>query len=120
MSESQRLGHIGSWFYDMADPMVWSEEMYRLCGVSAGTFTPTVAAFLGLIHSDDRPAMQAWIAACAAGKRPGELEFRINMPDGAIRIIRGVGEAVHDAGNRLIHMAGAGQDITERKAPSER
>ena len=45
LSESQRLGHIGSWLYDMTDPMVWSEEMYRLFGVSPDTFIPTVESF---------------------------------------------------------------------------
>ena len=41
LSEAQRLGHVGSWFHDMMGPMSWSEEMYRLYGVSPDTFTPT-------------------------------------------------------------------------------
>ena len=115
LSEAQRLGHIGSWFYDMTGPISWSEEMYHLYGVSPDTFTPTAESLLGLIYPDDRPAMQAWIAACAAGEKPGELEFRINLPDGTIRWIRGHGAAVHDVGNRLLHMAGTAHDITEHK-----
>jgi PAS domain S-box-containing protein len=115
LSESQRLGHIGSSFYNMTGPIWWSEEMYRLYGVSPDTFIPSVESMLGLIHPGDRPAMQTWIAACAEGEKPDELEFRINLPDGAIRYIRGHGEAVHDVGNRLSYMAGTGQDITERK-----
>ena len=115
LSESQRLGHIGSWFYDIAGPMSWSEEFYRLFGVSPDTCTPSLESLLGLIHPDDRSSMQAWIAACAAGEKPGGLEFRINLPDGTSRFILGDGQAVHDAGNRLMHMAGTAQDITERK-----
>ena len=115
LSESQRLGHIGSWFHDMTGLISWSEEMYRIFGVSPDRFTPNVEALLSLIHPDDRPAMQAWMADCAAGEKPGELEFRILLPDGTMRFISGHGEAVHDAGNRLSHMAGTVQDITERK-----
>ncbi|MCX6983277.1 MAG: PAS domain-containing protein [Lentisphaerae bacterium] len=94
----------------------WSDELYRLYGVSPDTFTPTAESFIGLIHPDDRSAMQTWIAACAAGEKPDALEFRINMPDGTIRFIRGYGEAVHDAEDKLVFMAGIGQDITESKS----
>jgi signal transduction histidine kinase len=48
------------------------------------------------------------------------LEFRILLPDGTIRFIRGDGDAVHDAENRLIHTAGTAQDITERKVAESR
>ncbi len=120
LSEAQRLGHIGSWFFDTTGPMRWSEELYRLYGVSPDTFTPTEESLVGLMHPDDRPAMQAWMAACAAGEKPGESEFRINLPDGTIRWIRGHGDAVHDAQNRLIHIAGTAQDITERKVAETR
>jgi PAS domain S-box-containing protein len=119
LSESQRLGHIGSWLYDLTGPIFWSEEMYRLYGVSPATFLPTMDSLLRLIHPDDRSAMQRWVAACAAGEKPGALEFRIHLPDGTIRFFRGVGEAVHDANKKLLHMAGAVQDITDRKLAAE-
>ncbi len=120
LSEAQRLGHIGSWLFDTTGPMRWSEELYRVYGVSPDTFTPTEESLLGLMHPDDRPAMRAWMAACAAGEKPGESEFRISLPDGTIRWIRGHGDAVHDVGNRLIHIAGTAQDITERKEAETR
>ena len=120
LSESQRLGHIGSWFFDETRTLSWSEEMYRLYGVSPDTFTPTVECLLSLIQPDDQPRMKAWIEACAAGEKIGELEFCIKMPDGTIRSIMVHGEAVHDAGNRLKYMAGTAQDITERKQAEEK
>ncbi len=119
LSEAQRLGHIGSWFYDMTGPIAWSEEMYRIYGVSPDTFIPTLENFLNLIHPDDRPAMQAWIAACAAGEQPRELEFRVNRPDGTLHHIRGSGEAVFDVDKKLTYMAGMVVDITERKLAEE-
>ena len=69
LSESQRLGHIGSWFYDITGPMEWSDEFYRLFGVSSDTVTPSAESLLSLIHPDDRPAMQAWIGAAFAGDK---------------------------------------------------
>jgi PAS domain S-box-containing protein len=119
LSESQRLGHVGSWFWDMTGPTSWSEEMYRIYGVSPDTFTPTVEALIGLIHPDDRSAMQSWIAACATGEQPGELEYRINRPDGTTRVLLGRGEVVLDAANKPVHMGGTAQDITERTRAEE-
>ena len=121
LSESQRLGHVGSWLWRMTGPISWSDELYRLYAVSPDTFSPTVESPLGLIHPDDRLRMQAWIAACAAGENPDELEYRINLPNGTIRFLRAHGEAVFDAARGLAHMAGTVQDITRRKrAEAER
>jgi PAS domain S-box-containing protein len=120
LSESQRLGHIGSWFFDMNGTLSWSEETYRLYGVSPDTFTPTVDSLLSLIHPDDQALMQAWIEACASGKKPGGLEFRIKRHDGTIRFIKGNGDALLDVENRLIHMAGTSQDITERREAEDK
>lgn len=121
LSESQRLGHIGSWFADLTGPFSWSEEMYRIFGVSPDAFIPTAESLFGLIQPDNRPAMQAWLAGCAAGAKPVEMEFRITRPDGLIRFIKGNSEAVYDVNHRLIHIAGTAQDITESKqAQAER
>ena len=120
LSESQRLGHIGSFLFDMAGTLQWSEELYRLYGVSPDTFTPTVESFLGLIHPDDREAMQESMAAGESGENLGVLDFRINKPDGTMRYVRGWGEVVLDIENRPIYVAGIVQDITERKRAEEK
>ena len=120
LSESQRLGHIGSFLFDMAGTLQWSEELYRLYGVSPDTFTPTVESFLGLIHPDDRQSMQESMAAGASGEKLGASDFRIIRPDGTMRYVRGWGEAVLDIENRPIYVAGIVQDITERKQAEEK
>ncbi|HME09202.1 MAG TPA: PAS domain S-box protein, partial [Bryobacteraceae bacterium] len=118
LSESQRIAHLGSWTYDPKDPagaIVWSEELYRIYGVSLDSFTPTVESFSNLIVPEDRPAMQKWIAACAAGEEPGDLEYGIILPDGSRRYIHGRGELQRDAEGRPVQMAGSAQDISEHR-----
>src|SRR3972149_6708052 len=56
LSESQRIAHVGTWLYDMTGRITWSDETYRIFGVSSDTFTPNAESFLNLIHPDDRPA----------------------------------------------------------------
>jgi PAS domain S-box-containing protein len=116
LSEAQRLANLGSWQFDLKSRLLsWSDETYRIYGVSAATFTPTLESLANLIHPEDRAAMQAWSAACEAGQRPGELQFRIIRPDGTVRIINSRGELMYDTENRPTRMMGMAQDITERK-----
>jgi PAS domain S-box-containing protein len=115
LSESQQIAHIGSWTYDMTGRFTWSDETYRIYGVSPNTFTLNAESFINLIHPDDQTAIQAWITACMADEKPGELEFRTILPDGSIRFIRGRGELKYNSENRPAYMSGTAQDITEHK-----
>ncbi len=113
--QAQELAHFGSWTFDMVGQLKWSDELYRIYGVSPETFTPNTEAFFKLIHPDDQPAMQVWINAFDSGQNPGALEFRCIWPDGTIHYIAGQGELMLDAKGKLHQRAGTAQDITERK-----
>ncbi|OGK87989.1 MAG: hypothetical protein A2X52_13745 [Candidatus Rokubacteria bacterium GWC2_70_16] len=115
LSESQRIAHVGGWGWDLTGPIKWTDETYRIYGVSPETFTPTIESLVSLLHPEDRPAMQGWIEACGAGRAPDELEFRAILPDGSVRFLNGRGDLIYDTGNRPAFMAGTVQDITERK-----
>jgi diguanylate cyclase (GGDEF)-like protein/PAS domain S-box-containing protein len=116
LSDSQRIAHVGSWSVELATGCIsWSDEMYRIYGVTEKAFDPTAKTFLDLIHPDDRNAMKRWVSDCRAGKEPPELDFRIMLPDGAVRHIRGNGGLQFDEMNRPLRMVGSVQDITERR-----
>ena len=115
LSKAQEIAKMGSWTYDMSGRVSWSDEMYRIYGVSPEWFTPSLESILDLIHPEDRAAALAWIEACSAGEKPGEMELRIICPDGTVRFISGRGELVSDFKDGPTHLAGTAQDITERK-----
>jgi diguanylate cyclase (GGDEF)-like protein/PAS domain S-box-containing protein len=116
LSESQRIAHVGSWSLELATGcMLWSDEMYQIFGVTQETFGRSLTAFLGLIHPDDRVTMNMWLSDYRAGKETPELDFRIMLPDGAVRYIHGSGGLQYDEMNRPLRMVGSSQDITERK-----
>ena len=116
LSESQRIAHVGSWSVELTTDCVnWSDETYHIYGVRPETFKPSVKTFLDLIHPDDRVAMKRWVSDCRTGKAPPELDFRVMLPDGAVRYIRGSGGLQYDEMGRPLRMVGCVQDITERK-----
>ncbi|HBJ86299.1 MAG TPA: hypothetical protein DDZ88_21035, partial [Verrucomicrobiales bacterium] len=119
LSESQRIAHIGGWSWDMKGVIHWTDETYRIYGVPAGTFTPTIESLINLVHPDDRLEMQRWLGACSAGEKPCDLEFRAVRPDGSVRWLMGCGElnCNTEGGSRC--MTGIVQDITERKRAEE-
>ncbi|VVB91870.1 Methyl sulfide methyltransferase-associated sensor [uncultured archaeon] len=120
LSEAQRIAHIGSWDTNIVTgKMTWSDEMYRIYGVSPDTFELTRESFKKLIHPDDQAAMLRWVFAAISGKKEPELDFRIILPDGTVRFIRSSGEVIFDDKGKPIRMTGTGQDITERKRNEE-
>jgi len=119
LSESQRIAHIGGWSWAFTGPIQWTDETYRIYGVSPETFTPTLEALVNLAHPEDRPILQEWVRACSAGEKPAEFEFRCVWPDGTVRFLSGRGERICDSENRPAHIFGTVQDITERKRVEE-
>jgi PAS domain S-box-containing protein len=115
LSQSQQQAHIGSWWWDLKGPIQWSDESYRIYGVSKETFVPSIESLIGLIHPEDRPAMQKWLQACGEGLSPENHGFRTTLPDGTVRFILGSGDLVYDAAHKPFAMAGTVQDVTERE-----
>lgn len=116
LRKAQEIAKLGSWLIDLSDGTTsWSEEMYRIYGVSPETFTPDAESFINLILPDDRPAMDEWIRAYFAREGPDEVEFRVVRPDGTIHFISAQGGVITGADGRLTHLAGTAHDITERK-----
>jgi diguanylate cyclase (GGDEF)-like protein/PAS domain S-box-containing protein len=116
LSESQRIAHIGSWTWDLITrSVVWSDETYRIYGLSRKHFNPTQTSFFNLIHPDDHPKMTEWRIQCVNDDTPRELEFRILRSDGDIRFINGRSNLERDKLGNPQRMVGTVQDITERK-----
>jgi PAS domain S-box-containing protein/putative nucleotidyltransferase with HDIG domain len=116
LSESQRIGHIGSWSYDIAtDIFQYSDEMYRLLDVSAQDFRHHKAGFLSLIYPSDRPKVTTWLEAIQTGTRAKELNFRLFRQNGELRYIQSQGAVIFDSSGNPARFTGTAQDVTEHK-----
>jgi PAS domain S-box-containing protein len=115
LSEAQRLAHIGSWeWYVGDDSLWWSDEVFRIFGLSADGFNPTYPAFLATIHPDDRNLVERVVAQTLEYDLPYNIEHRIILPNGTIRHVHEQGAVKRNAAGEILAMHGTVQDITER------
>ncbi len=116
LSEAQRIGHVGSWSYDLlTNSLQYSDEMYRLLDVSARDFPHSSEAFLKLIYPLDHPAAVKWMETIRRGGQPSELNFRIFRKNGELRYLQCRGAITFDSTDKPVRFVGMAQDITERK-----
>ena len=117
--EAQQVAHVGSWEWDISsNALWWSEEMYRIYGLSPTEVTG-YEAFLGRVHPEDREKVNAVIRQGMANGRSFTFEHRIVRTDGQIRVLYAAGRVVMGAEGRPVRMTGIGHDITERKKDEE-
>ncbi|QCW81825.1 PAS domain S-box protein [Methylotuvimicrobium buryatense] len=116
LAESQAIAHVGSWVIEIPNNrVIWTEESYRLFGLSSGKDPFTLDYFLHLLNPADIETMQTWIADCLAGKQPEGIEFRTRPIKGRCRWIFGTGELETKENGEPLRIIGTLQDTTERK-----
>jgi len=120
LAEAQQVAHIGSWEWNAADNSeIWSEELYRICGLEPNSFRPTLQSFMELLHPDDVQTVSRYIQKASADHQPFECDYRIIRPDGLTRTLHARCRVVLDEDGQLARMVGTAQDITDRKAAEE-
>jgi PAS domain-containing protein len=67
--------------------VVWSPEMYRICGVDPHSYDPAARDFLDLVHPDDRRRVERTLSSSRRSTDPADAEFRIVRPDGDVRTL---------------------------------
>jgi PAS domain S-box-containing protein len=119
LNETQKLAHLGSWELDLVSGLFsWSEEVYRIFETAPGSFAGTYRAFLETVHPEDRERVQKTCQKSVREAAPFEMEHRLLMPDGRVKIIQERGEAVSRAG-AVLRCLGSVQDITELRLVEE-
>ncbi len=120
LARAQSIAHVGSWEIDLPghpseESFRWSDEVFRIFGLSKDAVQPSREVFLNAVHPEDRSRVIAAALGAIAGGMVIQIEHRIVRPDGKIRHVREHGEVVRDASGRVIQIAGTVQDITEHE-----
>ena len=120
LQKAQAVGKIGSWAYDpIADQSWWSEEMYRIYGLSPGGNQSDRANHLKLYVPESAARLNAALERALEQGAPYDLELEFIRPDGAHRWIAARAEVLRDEGGwpRLI---GVVQDISDQREAEAR
>jgi len=116
LSEAQALTHIGSWDWDIATGSVsWSDELYRIFGLTPQSVGITPGFVLERIHPDDRALIHEMVRRAYVKRQSFGLEHRIVLADGRTRLLHGRGHVILDVSGEPARMLGTAQDITERR-----
>jgi len=116
LAEAQRIAHLGSWDWNIeTNELRWSDEIYRIFGLTPQEFGATYEAFLDSVHPDDREAVKKAVEKALYDEQPYSIDHRIVLPDGTGRIVQEQAETTFDNQGKPICMVGTVQDITERR-----
>ena len=109
----------GHWVWNLAtDELFVSPMMREIFELRPDVQFTTRAEFGELIniHPDDVGELQKRVADHLGGvTEQFEIEYRVVLRDGAIRWIHSRGQCFRDASGKAVRMAGATNDISERK-----
>jgi two-component system, cell cycle sensor histidine kinase and response regulator CckA len=112
LMEAQRLANVGSWEMDLnTERIYWSDEMFRIFG-RAGDAPANQAELLMHIHPEDHQALSHCDQQLLSKRGPVEAEYRILRPDGEVRFVRSIVEAIRNGEGAPVRIVGAMHDTT--------
>ncbi len=116
LNEAQQLTHVGHWIWNLeTQTLTWSDEIYRIFGVSPDKFEPSTELFEESIHPEDLKDFLSKREKMLEEKKSTIIEHRIIRPDGDIRFVEERVNLELDEHKDVICILGTVQDTTERK-----
>ncbi len=120
LAQAQAVGHIGSWRWDVDDNrIVWTDELYRLYGLTPGEGVGGYEKFLSRIHPDDRERVRRTVDQSRRSGDSFSYDHRVIRSDGAVRWLHGQGQVMKNESGRVVTLLGTAQDITQRRRAEE-
>ena len=120
LNDAQRLAQIGNWEWDIVrNTIEWSDELYKIFGMSRESFVANYENYLSCIHPDDREQVNQIVEEAYQEHQPFEIFHRIILPNGDVRNIHGTGAVYVNDEDNIIRMIGTAQDITASKKAEE-
>ena len=114
LAEAQRLSHTGSFGWRPAvGEITWSDETFRIFQYDR-TITPTVELVVQRVHPEDAALVKQTIEHASQDGKDFEHEYRLLMPDGAVKHVHVVGHGERNESGEL-EFVGAVMDTTESK-----
>ncbi|MDD2767290.1 MAG: EAL domain-containing protein [Methylococcus sp.] len=116
LREAQRLANLGSWELDLlSGRLEWSEQVFRIFEIDPQQFGTSYAAFIALVHPEDREAVNHAYTQSVADRLPYSIVHRLLMPDGRVKHVCERGETYYGEDGQPLRSMGTVQDISEQR-----
>ena len=113
LDEAQRVSGVGSWTYDLHTHRVtWSNQQYRLFGLSPGEIEPSYEAFVEAVHPDDRAMAVAIVNRTIEASSAFAFDYRV-IRNGETRILHARAQVGDGLTRKASVLGGTSQDVTE-------
>jgi len=120
LAATERAGSIGNWEIDVATgKIVWSDEMFRVLHLDAGSGAPTLDEWMRQFHPNDRDACKERFAQAMDSGSAFTHEARVLNSKGMSVWARIAAEFQPAAEGRAAKLAGTVIDISRHKAAEE-
>lgn len=114
---AEAMSGVGHWRYRL-DPhsMIWSDEVYRIHGLSPETFDPSGGGVIATYHPDDQPVVRNLIEQTIRTGEGFKFQLRLVRPGGEERTVCVHAEAQRNAAGTVAALFGVIQDVTVHEA----
>ncbi len=107
---------LGIWIFDvLTGTGWWSTQMYVLFGIDPRGGVPSTAAYLALIHPEDRALVVQAINDLTQGRPPALSDFRTNPEHGPVRILRSHYQVEYDSVGTPLKFVGTSLNVTAQR-----
>ncbi len=116
LNEAQQIAMIGSWEWNLQTNQVWwSDETYRIFGVTRHDFIPSFEENSKFIHPDDLVEYGKSFEYSLQTGEPLDIYLRLVANDGSLKHSHAKAKLFRDDSGQPIRFVGAIMDITKSK-----
>src|SRR6201988_2579515 len=120
LEEAQRIAHVGHYYWNLIENrVIWSDEVYRIYGLSPQKGPIDMAICREMIHPEDREFVFRTAEEALHSEVRADIEHRVVGTDGDVRTGHALAAVKRDASGRPYEMFGTVQYITDRKRAEE-
>lgn len=113
---AQAAGGVGVFEWNFDTNEVWSSpEEIELFELNVGSAEGKLEHWLNRIHPEDKARILDLIETSSEERQRFDTEFRIVLPNGQTKWIRGKGKFFYDKDNEVTKLIGVNYDVTKRK-----
>lgn len=118
---SEEMAGIGQWRMDAETlKSTWSDQVYRIYGVTRETFDPSLGDALDFFHPDDGETIRRMVVRGLETGDGFHTRARLIRADGEERLVETRADTERGPDGKVVSMFGVFQDVTEAEAATRR